>query len=190
MFDYLVKQGESNVESAKSAALWNHLTAKATCRNLPQSEVDYYFDVYSSELDYYYQSYQSYGGEEFKTQYPTKDSFAVVYFGLEEGADWKAEVRGIAEELVQRDMITHAIAEREGLESVTDEEYEAQVKYWIDYYSSQYGTMTKEDIVKNVGDTFLKESALQEKMGSWLMGQVTFTYEDGTALVTATENDA
>jgi hypothetical protein len=40
-----------------------------------------------------------------------------------------------------------------------------------------------------MGETFLRESALQGKMGDWLMEQVKFTYEDGTPLVTTTENN-
>ena len=188
VYNYLVSQSASKVETAKNAALWDYLTDAATCRNLPQDEVNYYFDVYASEVDYYYQYYAAYSGEQFKTQYPTLASFAVAYFGLAKDADWETEVKGFATELVKRDMITHAIAEQEGMESVTSEEYEAQVQYWIDYYGSQYGTMSREDIIENVGEIFLKESALQEKMGDWLLEQVTFTYEDGTAIVTTTDN--
>ena len=114
----------------------------------------------------------------------------MAYFGLAKDADWKTEVKGYASELVKRDMITHAIAELEGMETVTTEEYEAQVEYWLDYYASQYGSMTRDDIIQNVGDAFLKESALQEKMITWLLEQVTFTYEDGTPIVTTTDTGA
>ena len=94
----------------------------------------------------------------------------------------------MARDLVRRDMIVHAIAEREGLETVTAEEFEAQVQYWISYYSSYYGTMTREDILKNIGETVLREAALSEKMNAWLREQVSFTYEDGTPVVSNADN--
>ena len=187
VYDYLVSQNQTNVENAKIDALWNHLTDKAVCQNLPATEVSYYFDAYKSEAEYYFQYYTSSGGEEFKKLYPDLDTFAVVYFSLGKGADWKAEVTKMAELMVQRDMITHAIAEVEGLESVTQEEFDAQVKQWVDYY---YGYMTAEEIIRNMGEVYLTEAAFSEKLDKWLMEQVTFTYADGTPLVSTTDNEA
>jgi hypothetical protein len=188
--DYLVQQMAPNVEKAKSAALWEHLTDKAVCGNLPADEVSYYFGVYEAEVEYYYEYYVSYGGETFKAQYPDLDTFAVVYFGFGKGADWKAELTEMAEQLVCRDMITHAIAEREGMETVSEEEFETQVQYWVEYYSARYGAMAREDILSNMGEVFLRESAFADKMDAWLMAQATFTYEDGTPIVSTTENQA
>ena len=93
----------------------------------------------------------------------------------------------MSELLVQKDMITHAIAEMEGLETVTEEEFNKQVEYWVDQY---YGYMTAEDIIQNMGEVALTEGAFKEKLDKWLMDQVTFTYEDGTPLVSTTENEA
>ncbi len=188
VYDYLVGQTQSSLETAMTSALWDHLTAEAVCQNLPEVEVDYYFDVYKSDAEYYYNVYASYQGEAFTSLYPNMDSFASAYFGLAAGADWQAEVREMARDLVRRDMITHAIAEREGMETVTAEEFEAQVQYWISYYSAYYGTMTREDILKNLGESVLNEAALSEKMSAWLRGQVAFTYEDGTPVVSSADN--
>ena len=186
LFDYLTKQNATNVENAKLDALWNHLTEKATCVNLPKLEVDHYFNSYKAEAEYYYNYYKNSGGEEFTKVYPDLGSFAVVYFGMEKGADWEAEFTRMAELMVKKDMIAHAIAEAEGLETVTEEEYKAQIQYWVDYY---YGYMTEADIIQNMGETYLKEAAFAEKMDAWLMKQATFTYEDGTPLVSTTENE-
>ena len=187
VYDYLVSQNATNVENAKVDALWNHLTEKATCKNLVADEVSYYFDAYKSEAEYYFDYYTSMGNEEFKKLYPDLDSFAPVYFGLAAGTDWKAEVTKMAELMVQRDMITHAIGELEGLETVSEEEFKAQVKYWVDYY---YGYMTEAEIIQNMGEVFLKEAAFSEKLDKWLMEQVTFTYADGTPIVSNTNNEA
>ena len=187
LFDYLTKQNATNVSNAKMDALWNHLTEKAVCKNLPKLEVDHYFNSYKSEAEYYYNYYKNSGGEEFTKLYPDLGTFAVAYFGMEKGANWEAEFTEMAELMVKKDMIAHAIAEMEGMEAVTDEEYKAQIKYWVDYY---YGYMTEAEIIQNMGETYLKEAAFTEKMDKWLMDQVTFTYEDGTPLVTPDENEA
>ena len=187
VYDYLVSQNATKLENAKVDALWNHLTAKATCKNLVADEVSYYFNAYKSEAEYYFDYYTSMGNAEFKALYPDLGSFAVVYFGLDKGADWEAEVTKMAELMVQRDMITHAIGELEGLETVSEEEFKAQVKYWVDYY---YGYMTEAEIIQNMGEVFLKEAAFSEKLDKWLMDQVTFTYADGTPIVSNTNNEA
>ncbi len=166
-----------SIENAKIDALWNHLTEKATCKNLPQGEVDYYVNAYKQEIEYYFNYYTSAGGEEFKTLYPKVGDFAVVYMGLEKGADWEEELKKMAEKLVTKDMITHAIGELEGMESVTDEEYKAQIEYWVEY---NYGYMTDAEIVQSMGEVFLRQSAFADKMSEWLLSNAIFTYPDGT----------
>ena len=185
--DFLVQQNAESLENAKIDALWNHLSEKAVCKNLVEGEVSYYFDAYKSEVEYYFDYYNSMGNEEFKKLYPDLDTFAPAYLGLGKDADWKATLTERAELMVKRDMITHAIAELEGIETVTEEEYKAQVKYWVTYYQ---GYMTEAEIIQNMGEIFLRESAFAEKMDKWLMDQVTFTYADGTPVVSITEDEA
>lgn len=170
---YLEEQNKQNVEYAKTDALWMYLTDKAECRNLPESEVTFYYDSYVSEIDYYYNSYGSYYGETFTAMYPDEGSFAVSYMGLEAGKDWKDQLREMAIRMVQKDMITHAIGEAEGIESVTDEQVRSEIDYWVNQYQ---GYMTEEEIVKSMGELYLKESAYAVKMSEWLMDRVEFSY--------------
>ena len=186
VYEYLVKQNATNVENAKIDALWNHLVEKAVCRNLVPDEIAYYLDAYKSEVTYYYNYYYTQNNAEFNALYPNVGTFAITYFGFDKDADWEAELTAMSELMVKQDMITHAIAEMEGMESVTDEEYQAQVKYWVNYY---YGYLTESEIIKNMGEDNLKESALVEKMDKWLLEQVTFTYADGTPIVSNTNNE-
>ena len=187
VYDSLVAQNASKIESAKADALWDHLLEKSTCKNLSADEVTYYFVVYKSEANYYYDYYLSSGNAEFKAQYPDLPSFIIAYFGFEEDADWEAELTKMAEDMVKQDMITHAIAEREGMETITEEEYKAEIKYWVDYY---YGYMTESQIVANMGESSLREAALVAKMDEWLLEQVTFTFADGSPIVSNTNNEA
>ena len=142
--------------------------------NLPQLELDYYYNAYLEEVEYYYEYYGQYGGASFKEQFPDMDAFARNYVGVEEGGDWKAELRKIAEDMVKKDMIVHAIAELEGLEAITEKEFDDEVQYWVDYYQ---GYMSKDEVLKNFGENAIREGALLNKMQTWLLEHATFTFE-------------
>ena len=172
---YLESDIAEDVEYGKMNALWNYLTEKAVCQNLPKLELDYYYNAYLGEIEYYYDYYKSYGGTEFTQQYPDLDAFAKSYMGVEADGDWKAELNKLCEDMVKKDMITHAIAEWEGFEAITDEEYNAEIQYWVDYYQ---GYMTKDEILANMGEAVIREGALAEKVQKWLLEQATFTYGD------------
>ena len=72
------------------------------------------------------------------------------------------------------------------MESITDAEYKTEIKYWVDYY---YGYMTEAQIVENMGERSLREAALVSKMDKWLLEQVTFTFADGSPIVSNTNNE-
>ena len=172
---YLEGQMQEDIDYAKIDALWNYLTEVATCVNHPQMEIDYYYNAYLDEIEYYYDYYKSYGGTAFTDAYPDLDAFARYYVGVAEGEDWKAELRAVSTDMVEKDMIGHAIGEWEGMEIITDEEYAAELSYWYDYYS---GYMTKEEIETHMGKDTLRETAFAEKMQSWLLSRATFTFEE------------
>ena len=173
---YMEDQNADYVESAKTDALWTYLTETAECSNLPQIELDYYLITYKKELqsayDYYCSGAQK---EEFLKLYPTIGDFAIAYMGFEEDADWEAEIAKQAELMVKKDMIAHAIAEWENIETVTDKDLEDEINYWVEYYG---GYMTKEDILENIGEAYLRESAFAVKVFDYLIANCTFTYEE------------
>ncbi len=168
----LESRNEQNVSYAKIDALWTYLTDHVVCVNKPQIELDFYYDSYVSEIEYYYNYYSS--SEAFTDAYPDVGSFAIDYMGMDKDADWQEELHHMADLMVQKDMITHAIAELEGMETVTDEEYQAEIDYWVEAY---YGYMTEQEIVASMGDLYLRESAFAQKMSTWLLDRVTFVYD-------------
>lgn len=172
--EYLESSMAEDVSYAKIDALWDYLTEVAGCQNLPQMELDYYFNAYVDEIEYYYDYYKSYGGAEFTETYPTLDDFAKTYTGVEADGDWKVELMKLSTDMVKKDMIGHAIAEMEGMETVTDEEYQAEIQYWVDYYQ---GYVTREEVVANMGEAALREAAFSQKIQNWLLEQATFTFE-------------
>lgn len=173
--EYLEKDIAEDVDYEKLNALWSYLTEQVPCVNLPELELDYYESAYMEEIEYYYNYYKTYGGTSFTEQYPDLDSFATVYMGLNSGDDWKAELTKLCEDMVKKDMITHAIAELEGLETVSEEEFDAELQHWVDYYQ---GYMTEDEILANMGEDVIRSGALAAKMQDWLMARATFTYAD------------
>lgn len=176
---YIRQQLESKIADqvsyAKTDALWTYLTGKAVCRNLPQSEIDFYYDSYLSQIKSAYSQYSTYYGENFTKMYPDEAHFSVWYMGLKSAETWKEELKQLSVRLVKKDMITHAIAEKENMETVTDEEYKKVVEYWVQQYSGQ---MTSDEIVKSMGELYLRQSALADRMSDWLMQHATFTYDE------------
>lgn len=175
--EYLESKNASYVDSAKTDALWTYLTDLVECKHMPESEIAYYRDSYKNEIQSAYDYYASSGGEEFKKLYDTVGKFAVAYMGFPKDSDWEEEIEKMSRLMVEKDMIIHAIAELEGIETVTKEELDEEIEYWVEYYS---GYMTKEDILENIGEAYLKESAFAVKMYEFLIGKVNFVYEADT----------
>ena len=177
----LEEQNKENVDMAKYNALWDYLLTKFECKELPEEEVDYYYNRSVSQIESEYQSYSSdkATGSMFLSEYPTLDDYARVRAGATEGKDWKALMREYAEVVVQKDMIGHAVAEKEGIEALTDEEYNKEVEYWVEYYESYNGMLyTAEDIIKQMGEEYLRESAFAMKMQNFFYDRTTVTYAD------------
>ncbi len=167
---------EKKIVAAEADAMYTYLVEKAAFTNMPADEINYYFTTYKTEVEYYYSSYSA-SNEEFKKIYPDIASFAPVYFNFAKGADWETELHALAERMVKKDMLVHALAERMGMETVTDDEYQAQVDYWVNYYQ---GYMNAGGVEANFGKSYLMHAALAEKMQKTLLERFTFTYEDGT----------
>lgn len=142
---------------------------KLTFTSYPEGEVEYYYNSYLDEFNYYYSYYKTMYG------YNSLDEFAVDYMGLEKGADWKAELTKSCQETVKQSILIHAIAELEGMEQITDEEFRAELDYLVEYYK-QYN-YTAEYIREQMGDDAIKESALFGKVQDFIMERITIKYE-------------
>ncbi len=184
--DTLIEKVATDLENAKLDALWTHLVDNVECKNLPQMEIDYYIKSYKEDVEYAYDYYTSMNNKEFNELYPDVGSFAMVYFGLDKDEDWEKGLEKLAERMVKKDMISHAIGELEDMEAVTDEEFQAELDYWVQAYS---GYMTENEILQSMGAIILRRAAFEQKLTPWLMEQITFTYEDGTPVDTGSDSE-
>lgn len=173
--DYLrvMREGmeQKLAESAKSAAysmVMQELIEKLTFTAYPEGEVDFYYAYYMDELEYYY-SYYSY-----MYGYESMDEFAIDYLGLNEGDDWKSILTEQCRSMVKQSILIHAIAEAEGLEEISDEEFAAELEYLVEYYEGKY---TAEYIRENMGDAAIKDNALFAKVQEFILERTTVTYD-------------
>lgn len=172
--DYLatMRKGmeESLAESAKSAAyaqVMEELVGKLTFTAYPEGEVEYYYNYYLEEFNYYY-SYYSY-----MYGYNSLEEFVIDYMGLEKGADWEKALTEDCQEMVQSSIVVHAIAEAEGIETISDEEFKAELEYLVEYYEGQY---TADYIRQNMGDDAIKDSTLYAKVQDFILERTDITY--------------
>lgn len=159
---------ESAQQAAISMAVYEMLD-NLTYTALPEGEVDAYYNDYIAEFEYYYNYYKYMYG------YSSMDEFAVDYMGLEKGADWKTELKKQSEEMVKQDVLVHAIAEKEGFEEISEQEFKDELDYLVDYYGGQY---TAEYIRENMGDANIKSSVLFGKFSDYILEKINIIYED------------
>lgn len=168
-----IKEGlEQYRDSAVKHEIWEDLLETATVIKYPQSELDYFYNSYIDQYEYYKTYYESRG-----YTFASFDDFVIRYLGLEKGADWKAETEKNCKRDVLQNLLSHAIAQQEGIK-VTDEDYQAAVDYYMDYYKNYGQTVTEEELINTVGERLINEYALFEKVNKFLVDNCTVSYED------------
>ena len=125
----LVKTYEENVKSAIEEGFWDKAIAGATYYQLPEVEVESYYQSYYDNINSMYASYSSY--------YSSLDAFARDYLGLGSNADWQATLRQNAETSVKQRLIFYYILRTENL-FPSDAEYDAIYKVIFDEHLQSY----------------------------------------------------
>ena len=172
LIDYIREGLEENRDNVIKNDLWEMLLDEAVVIKYPETEVQYFYDSYMEQYEYTKMQYESYG-----YTFASLDDFVIKYLGLETGADWKAETREQSEIDVLQNLLCHLIAQEEGIE-VTDEDYQAAIDYYMDYYKSYGQSITEEELVEAIGERLLNEYALFEKVNKFLLENCTVNYED------------
>lgn len=174
--EYVKKNLETANSSGKQNAAINdlleQLTQKATFKQIPESELEYYRKMYVDELNNAMEYYTGLG-----YSFADLDDFVCQYLGLEDGADWGAKIREISTIVIKQHLVCHAIAQIENIE-LTDQEYEAEIKSYITQASYSGETITRDEVIETVGEYTLRESAMYSKVCQFLYDNCTVAYED------------
>ena len=164
---------KGEAEDAAISAIMNKLIEKATIHEYPAQSVNYWYARYLDQFEYYRQYYAYYYGYSFGSL----ENFIKTYLGLEEGADVQEAVSSLAQRVVKNNLIYYLIAEQQGL-SVSEDEYKAGVKALAEYYSDETTTYTEDAIVKEIGESQIKQNILFDKVEDYLLEHCTIEYKD------------
>ena len=156
-------------DSQALAAAYEYLMQSCEVTSYPEQAVEYWCQYYIEQFEEYVAYYQMYG-------YPvTVDEIAIMRLGLSEGADWEAELTKIAQTIVKNTLVYYAIAQNQSI-SVSDQEYNEQVQYYIDYYESNGQTYSAEEIIDGIGEDIIRENALFSKIDDYVISNCTVNY--------------
>ena len=173
--DYLA----SNLQSEIRSNTWLAVINATNVISIPQSEIDYYYQMSMDEYNYYLQYAPYFWGYSFTDL----DSFVPFYlyqaygYELAEDETWQDYTRIAAERSVKQNFAYRYIAEQEGF-VVSDAAYLDAVNYYIDYYAYYGYTYTADQIVSEIGEQVLKDFALFEIVTAFIIENCTVTYAD------------
>lgn len=126
----LKKLAKSN-EKLTFKAIWDVLVTKGEVIKYPKGRLDGLIDAFVQNVESYYNQNAEEKG------FPSIDSAAIDYFGLESGADWEAHVTKLAEEKVKSELVIYYIIRKEGF-LPSDAEYEAEFNAIVQEYADDY----------------------------------------------------
>lgn len=169
----LEAEAEPKIKTEAMKAITNHLMENATIISYPEQSVNYWYNQYVDQYKYYMQYYMQYG-----YSFASFDDFMARYMGLAEGESWKDIVTEQAKMTVKEKLIAHAIVTQEGLD-VADADFDNAVKYFIDYYKTTSGTTySEEEIIEGLGEAYIKDYVLSEKVTNLLIDNCTVIYSE------------
>ena len=136
---YLEGQIKDSIEVANitliSDALWDVFKEAVEVKKLPKKSVNKYYNSYYSEIENYYKNNTNY--------FSSIDAAAIQYLGLNEGADWRAEITEMAEDAVLEKVIFYYIIRKEDFIPSRDEyneTYDKLYKEHLDMYIEDNGS--------------------------------------------------
>lgn len=162
---------EAQLRGAAIENLLDQLLNKATFKTLPEEELEYYRKKYISDIEESMAYYTSAGHT-----FESIDDFACQYLGLGDGADWQAYLEEEYTEIIKKHLVCNAIAQQQKI-SITDDDYENEINYYIQQGLYEEKTYTRDDIIEIVGEDTIRKNAMYSKICSMLYDNATIKYE-------------
>ena len=125
----LEEQAERDKDEVIETQMWDIYNEKAEVKKYPDSEVKRQYDEYYAELLLAFEDYKSY--------YASVDSFALEYFGLGQGSDWRAYMLDGAKAVVKEKLVFFYVVQKENLYP-TNREFEQLYEEAIENEIAKY----------------------------------------------------
>ena len=133
IFETLTDDYNAELKSELMNSVVEYIFDKSSTVSLPEEVLLYQYNYIYDQMAQMYEQYSYY--------YPTIDSFAIAYFGLEDGADWQATIRVLAEDAVLRQAAFYYVGQVEGfipkeeeLDLAATELYNTELDAFLEYY--------------------------------------------------------
>lgn len=145
-----------SIQQNNITSLWTEVRNNATFSELPEQEVEYWYNAFKDEIEYYVYMYSLYG-------------YSYTYETLlaELGFENDDALKEYAESIVKDELVTYAVIQTEGIE-INDEEYE----YYLNV-KAKFSGSSREDILKNYTEEQLREEFAVDKAGDLLLSENT-----------------
>ncbi len=163
------EQLQQDRDSQILTAAYEYLMQSSEVKEYPDSAVAYWYNYYEDQIQQYVDMYAMYGYS------VTFDEMALMMLGLKDGADWRAELTAMAQKSVKNMMIYYSIAQTACV-SISKEEYDAQVQYYIDYYAANGKEYSADEIIEGIGESTIRENVLFQKVDALLISNCTVIY--------------
>ena len=165
----LTETRNAAIKEASENAVWEYLKSVIDVKEYPRREINRISD------DYYYSVQASLALlQEAGATYDSIDTYAIDYFGLEEGASWYEHIMNLTENEVKEKLIFYTIIKMENLIPTEEEfkalyrsELEKDYKYAYGKTSADFETAEQyeqalsayeKEIIENKGSLFYKDA--------------------------------
>ncbi len=145
-----------NVKQNNISSVWSEVRNNATFAELPEQEVEYWYNAFKDQIEYYVYMYSLYG-----YSYTYETMLAELGFESDDA------LKEYAESIVKDELITYAVIQAEEIE-ISDEEYE----YYLNI-KAKFSGSSREDILKNYTEEQLREEFAVDKAGDLLLAENT-----------------
>lgn len=139
--NYIRDGFNEEIEQENVVLMWKAIINNATFIEIPEQQVNYWFDSYKSNVEYYVYYYSMFG---YKVTYEEM----LVMFGFE---NEEALRNWVTEEIVKTELVTFAIIQAEGFVA-TDEEY----RIFLDILVEDTGK-TEEELLETYGEEYIRQ---------------------------------
>jgi len=180
-----IEEGNKNL---KEEAMWSFYTESAEFKRLPSDNVDEIYTQYYNDLTVAYSSYSLY--------YSSLDEFAIAYYGLSEGANWRAYITQMAESVVKEKLVFYYIVREENLipedaeyQRLYNENVEEMFVYYKDLYKTELDACKTDaereellselhaEMMEYYGEEYFREAVLYQYAVDRLLNYVTVKAE-------------
>ena len=191
---YLRSAYEKTVESinltVREEAMWQHYKSVTTVIEMPEADIKQFYDSYYMQTEQAYASYKSQYEAQYGTTegipYSTLDAFALAYYSLREGIDWRSYLTAMANDAILEKLIFYYVLRDANLVP-TKEEYNAIYTRIYNEYLDYYVNLNATKLSKYEGEAYEKALKLLEEEMMEYYGEKYFEesvyYEHGTKLM-------